>query len=471
MTDASWTNEIASYYRSSSVRHRLSEACGGQDGSPDSFSSWSLAAFGGARRRFEVDGGPVPFGNADFSSILDEGADLCRSLADRGGTLIVLDVDYVSPDNAIEAYSSPAMVFRRLEPVHQAVLQFFRAHGLEPRAIGTGRGYHYSLRAPLGSAFRSKLVAIGSAGVRTLPRVRPPQLSPMTVLDMEHAHEGAGRLLEHIAHRLMHRLRGATEVPVTLADVPPPGRGPFICLDLSAHGDPLFTRHIRCAFSTNQKAGIMELPGVPPFTVALSRRDEPLAMFLSARRDPTGATCWAAMGRATIPDVSEAGTLLMDYENGAVARFHHEFDSGPAELSSSWPTRQDEFEVADLPACMSTPFANPNPLLLRPSCLRSVALGMLGLGESPRAIADAVSVVYREEHGWQPPFSHYDAARRANFYVRVLCGALADGLDSAAQFSCATQATRNLCFPGRCSQPARTLFASLGTLAQLRAQR
>jgi hypothetical protein len=69
---------------------------------------------------------------------------------------------------------------------------------------------------------------------------------------------------------------------------------------------------------------------------------------------------------------------------------------------------------------------------------------------------------YEQDHGWQPTFARYDAASRAQFYVRVLCGALVDGLDSSRDLTCESQALRGLCERGRCTEEGRRLFGSLG---------
>ena len=100
---------------------------------------------------------------------------------------------------------------------------------------------------------------------------------------------------------------------------------------------------------------------------------------------------------------------------------------GPAQ----WPFTYDRLTEEDLPACVRTPLDHPNPLLLRPACLRSVTLGLWGLGWHPRSIAGIVASRFGQEHGWSPSFTRYDAASRAQFYVRTFCAALADGLDSA----------------------------------------
>jgi hypothetical protein len=467
MAPQHWTTRVADYYRSQAVRARMAEFCGGRRDDLNAFTAYGFAAFGGVARRCEADGAPVPFPVAELPSLLDEGADICRTLADRQGTLLALDVDYGNPTEPGEPYANPLRTFRRIEPVHRQIREVFGAHGIQPLIVATGRGYHYVIRAPFGSAFQQALVAMGTPSVPGKRGV-PATIDPSHALEMERAHEGAGRLLEHLAHRVAHGLRGHTEVPVTLADVRPSGGGPFICLDLSAYGDPLFTRYLRCAFSANQKTGLWGHHSACPFVLTVTRGDESLETLIQSRTDPVAAERWSVATRAEIPDVSEAKTLLEDYRSSALARFHRSFDGETEALPPSWPTRDGDFAPANLPACLAVPFEQPNPLLLQPAYLRTIALGLWGLGASPKAIAGIVAREYGRDHGWRPTFTHYDSARRAGFYTRVLCGAFADGLDTPDQFTCESQRGRGLCAPARCSDQSRRLFSTLAGLAQRR---
>ena len=445
--EAEWPAAIATYYRSPAVRARIAEYCGGRPEFPEWFSSYGLAAYGGRERRVEGDGAPTPCANTAFDQVLAEGADICRALADRQGTLLQFDVDYVSPTDPAAPYRQPALVFQQLEPVHDVLRETFADIRVSPRVLVTGRGYHYVVRALRGSPFHTALVELGSASPSTDRLAR--------------AHEGAGRLAEHIAHRVLHRIHGRTELPVRLADVPPPGNGPFICLDLSAYGDPVRTRYARCAFSANQKSGVQGAAPDRPFVFVVPREDRPLSELLRCREDAAEAAAWAE-SRVAIPDVAEANELVEDYRHGPVARFHALFDKGPLVPREAWPFTYDTLAPDSFPGCVALPLVHPNPLLLRPASLRTICLALLGLGFHPRSIAGLVRSKFEQDHGWTPPFSRYDPALRAMFYVRILCGALADGLDSADLFTCATQEASGLCDPGHCAAEARRLFGSIG---------
>ena len=223
----------------------------------------------------------------------------------------------------------------------------------------------------------------------------------------------------------------------TLAELPPPGRNePFVCLDLTAYGDPLFERNARCAFSSNQKAGMQGVCADRPFVFTLPHGREPLSRLLHLREDGPAAAAWARHAVAAIPDVHDAPALVEAYRRGTVGRFHHDFYAGPRMATAQWPFTYDRLTDHPLPACVRAPLEHPNPLLLRPVFLRTVALTLWGLGWHPRSIAGIVASRFEKEHGCEPGFDRYDAQSRAEFYVRLFCGALADGLDGSADFTC-----------------------------------
>ena len=460
MADASWAPALREYYRSAAVRARIAEYCGGHPDRPSSFSCWRLGGYGGLRGLGEPDGGPTPCPNTDIERLFEEGADVCRSLADLRGTLLQLDVDYVDPRDPGEPYRRPEVVLRRLAPVRLVLGEILAGHGISPCVVLTGRGYHLTMRAPLGSPFQSSLAEIGEIGESMAAKLPRYGLEPELAQRLARAHEGAGLVLQHIVHRALHLLRGQTEVETTLADLPPAGGEPFICLDLTAYADPLFERSSRCAFSANQKAGVQGAAVERPFVITLPCNGETIPQLLDLRENGFGAEAWAETARTAIPDVGDAPELLEEYRLGAVGRFQVEFHRGPKVAPAQWPFTYDRLTEEELPACVRVPLDHPNPLLLRPACLRTVALGLWGLGWHPRSIASIVASRFEQEHGWRPSFTRYDAQSRAQFYVRTFCAALADGLDGAERFTCDTQRARGLCEPTRCTEGERRRFAA-----------
>jgi hypothetical protein len=438
--------KLAAYYSSESVRARVAEYCGEAAPRSGAFDAWGIAGYGGSGRLHEPEGAPVPFPVSRWEKLLGDGADLCRSLADRRGTLIQLDVDYSNPEDTAEPYYHPEACFLRLEPVYEALCDAFARLSLAPIVVMTGRGYHFTFRATLGTPFHDSLVQLGTAeALRSVPL-------------MEAAHRGAGKLLEHLVQEVAFQLKGRTEVPVVVADLPRPEGGPFVCLDLTAYGDPLFQRYSRCAFSGNQKAWMANVAPDRPFVICLPRERYSLYALLEAREDPGCAARLARGLRAVIPDAADGAAWVQAYRASAVARFHEEFDRGPQVGSSLWRYTYEKLDLREVPACVAAPLESPNPDLLMPVHLRTVALALWGMGWHPRSVAGLVRSKYESGRDWGSLWTRYDPASRAEFYVRLFCGAALHGLEDAASFSCRSHALRGLCDRSRCSHDLSRLF-------------
>jgi hypothetical protein len=423
---------LVAYYRSPAVRARMAEYCGGRADDPQGFTAVSLAGYGGRRDLRHPEGAPVTLPLAAWPRLLDDGADVCRSLADRTGTLLMFDVDYVNQHDPAEPYRDPARTFARLEPIYEATLAALSAHGVRPLTLMTGRGYHMVVKARGGSALAAALCAIGAPD-------RPTRPSPAA-----RAHDGAGRLLEFLAHEVMRAVAGYTEVPVSVIDMPPAGGGPFICLDVTAYGDPLAVRNGRCAFSGNQKARAQGLAVRPGLVAVLPRSTQALDELLRVRADLGLAAEWARTAAVAIPTVEAAPGWLEAYRDSALGRFHRSFDEEGAAADARAP---ESLDLETLPACAAYPLTLPNAALLTPGWLRSVALTLWAQGWHPRAVVDLVMSRYDRDHGWGDYWERYDRRARASFYVRVCCGAVAAEVEDWKGFTCDSQRGRGFC-PG-----------------------
>ncbi|HET7293434.1 MAG TPA: hypothetical protein VFM88_13495 [Vicinamibacteria bacterium] len=440
---------LAAYYRSTDVRERLAEYCGGSCG---------IAAYGGAQRIQQPEGAPVPV-TRSIDSILDDGADVCRSMADRRGALIHLDLDYANPGDPGEAFRRPSRVFALMEPVLREARARLASYGLRPLCLMTARGYHLVIRAREGSPFHAALVDIGRIGEQLSQRYERFETSCPGAVVMGRAHEGAGRIAEHFAHELVRALRGRTDVPVTLADVRPRGGGAFVCVDVSAYADPLFSRHIRCAFSSNQKAWMTGFARTRPCAIVLPRRAGCHATLLEIREDLDAAARLASVEGVAIPDApASAVGWVEDYRRSRLGRFHREFERGPQMRRADWPFSYGALELRGFPECIRRPLTAPNPLLLAPIYLRAVSLALWGLGWHPRSVAGLVRSRFEADHGWGDYWRRYDPASRAEFYVRLLCGAAFDGLDEPEEFTCASEAARGTCSWKGCGHELERLF-------------
>jgi hypothetical protein len=438
---------LAAYYATPAVRDRIAEYAAG---------SLRLAAYGGRLRRHEADGGPVPLGGVALPQVLAEGADVCRSLEDAGGTLVHLDVDYVNADDPAEPYREPRATFARLEPVYRSVRGALAAAGVPAFELVTGRGYHFTARAPAGSALQRALRALGGP---------PGDGADAGRGAAEAAHTGAGRLMEHLAHGV---IRSADcEVPVTLADVPPPGRGPFVCLDLSAYGDPVGARFIRTAFSAHQKALVSGFSGTAPVVFALPRGGAALEDVLQARGDAGAAAALASSSSSAIPEAASAPRWIRAYADDVLAWFHRRMDEAgrrPAGVIAEYARIPPE----RLPLCVRRALETPNPSLLVPANLRTVTLVLWSRGWHPADIAALVAARFRSGEGWGGLWQRYDPAARARFYVRLFAGAVAAGIDPPDSFTCCAQQARGACPGGLCGHelaglfPGRDAFRALG---------
>jgi hypothetical protein len=449
--------EIAAYYRHPEVRSRIAEYCGGSEPFPARFSAVGLAGFGGWRGLRSADTAPVPVPLTELRRLFEDGADICRSFGDRCGTLIQLDVDYVNPRDPWEANRDPAACFERLEPAYRAVQEALARFGVTALALMTGRGYHFTARAPLGTPLHDALIRIGTLSPALRARYESEEETELLAVSMGAAHEGAGRLVEHLAHEVVRTLRGRAGIPVTAADVPPTGRGAFICLDVTAYGDPLFSRYARCAFSSHQKAAGAGPGAGPPFVIALPRGSLGVAALLATRSDPAAAARLAELASVRLPDVCEATEWLQSYGDSRLARFHRRFDSGttsPALAVAAYA----HLDPRALPNCVRVALESPNPDLLVPTALRAVMLVLWSRGWPLRRVADLVRSRYEAEHGWGDLWRRYEAAARADFYVRLFGGLVVDELDEAVDFTCASQQQRGGCPGGECGHELRWLF-------------
>ena len=448
------SSRLATYYRSADVRARLAEYCAG---------SCEVAGFGGVRRLKKPEGAPVPVPRRRVEALLDEGADVCRSLADTRGTLIHLDLDYSNPSDPREPFQSPDCVFARMEPVLRQALGQLASYGLQPLCLMTARGYHLVIRARKGSPLHAALAKVGVLGEPLRAHYERIERRCPGAVTMGRAHEGAGRLVEHFAHELIRSLRGRTEIPVTMADVAPQRRGAFLCIDVSAYADPLFSRHVRCAFSSNQKAWMTGHSRRRPFAIVLPQRGGCYATLLEIRDDPVAAAGLASAENASIPDAPPASLGWMDdYRQSRLFRFHREFDRGPQMDPADWPHSYGGLDLRAFPDCVRLPLTSPNPLLLAPIFLRTVALVLWSLGWHPRSVAGLIRSRFEADFGWGDYWRRYDAASRAEFYVRLLCGAVEDGIEDPDDFTCASEALRGACTQAGCGHQLERLFPSIG---------
>jgi hypothetical protein len=439
---------LADFYARAAVRARLAEFLRG---------SGTAAAYGGARWLHGAEDAPVVQAMDRVPSILDEGADLFRGAADDGGTLLLLDVDFVHPADPGEASRDPGRCFRRLEAAHRAARGVFADHGIVPLVVMTATGYRYVARAAVGGRLHEGMAALGASDHWT-----PPANGSAEARRAEEAHRGAGRLVEFLAHRVVHEARVTSELPVALADVPPAGADPFVRVDPSAYADRAADLLLRSAFSSDQTALVTRPGSTTPFVVVLPCGDAGLDDLLALRTDLEAAASYAARVSVAIPDVPEACTILRDHDHSGLAAFQAELDHSP--VAADWvPAAPGIFDPESAAPCSNAVLRYPSPRLLQPRHLRTIALTLWSTGWHPRSIAALVAARYREPHDWGTHWLRHDPDRAASFFVRLFCAAAADGLDDGL-FTCETESRHASCPAGGCGYDLGVLFRRLRTL-------
>lgn len=145
----------------------------------------------------------------------------------------------------------------------------------------------------------------------------------------------------------------------------------------------------------------------------------------------------------TSPD--DGAALLRTYLRSPLHAFHDYFAAGHHDNVNDWPGTYDRVNLANLPPCVSLPLSRPNPALSVPNNLRNVARVLVSLGWHPRSVAGLIRSKWERDYGWGINWLTYDAATRADFYVRLFCGLIADGADDLRDFNCVSHQEHGFC--------------------------
>jgi hypothetical protein len=443
------------YYRDPAVRARIREYCGAVDDRPPTCTFIALLE-PGSLARWEA----APHVSGTFEQALDKGCDVARSMLDAESLIVHVDVDYVESRLAGDALLRPGHAFLRLEPMFRAVRAECTRLDLPLLDLMTGRGYHFTGRVTLDSPVIDRLAELGAPGAE---RHRPSNGWPDRRRD--HATVGLGLLLEYLAHVLVHRAAGVSRVPIVLngAEV---GRGGIgreaISIDLSQFGDPPEIRQLRTAFSTYQNHLLRpdifgdETARLVPPLAAVPRRDRTLVWMLERARDLEQAQRLAAREQTVLPEVTQGVHRLIDeYAGSRLAQVHRDFYAVTPHPPEAWPDTYDRFDVRSLVACVASPLLKPNDALLKPAAVQHVTRALISQGWQPRHIAGLVRSKYARNFGWGDRWASMDAARRADFDVRVFAGLVLAGADAAVDFNCVSAQEKGLCPRGTCGYDLR----------------
>lgn len=446
------------YYSNPNVRERIAEYCGGASAEPMSFTAEYLVGYGAylkASQKKEFVSSDV----SGFHWILDHGLDIFRSVWDKESTIAVLDVEYYNLDYPGEIYYDPYACFLKLEPLYQIIQQKLKEWRIPHLTLMTGQGYHFAWKIGADSPADRSLEQLGRVSDSLAEKYEVTTTHRHRRVSLQHgrAFDGLGRVMEYISHDLLRSAGDASPVPLVFSDIVV---GPVndwareaISIDLSAFGDPITMRDIRCPFSTHQKHKLQvykvgkQIAREIPIQLSLPRRDElPLYELLKFRRNYDASAEMASVGSCVLPDAANSFyPLIQQYRTSSLAQFHEEFDSVEHDHLKEWSKTYDALNLSKLPPCIALPLARPNPLVLQPTHLQNISRYLYLSGWHPKHIGGLIRSKYERNFRWSEDWTHLDAATRANFWVRLYSGALAVGLDQRTDFNCVSMQERGLC--------------------------
>jgi hypothetical protein len=451
------------YYQDPGVRSRIAEYCGATVEHPDEFSAEYLVGYGeallweGQREAF------VSVPKEGLPALFEKGLDIFRSNWDRTSTLGVIDIEYFNMDFAGETYLNPQRCFELLEPARRTIRHELLRFEIPFIEIMTGQGYHFTTRVVRNSAADAELIALGRVDESLAGKYAHATGRRHRYVSRSHGQsfDGMGRMMEYLSHRILREAGPQSPVPIVTTDVAV-GKGKrgreALSIDLSMYGDPLYMRDVRVPFSSYQKHKVLrakvgaEVANNIPVQTCFPTGELDIAHRLTMRRHFRMTAEWAAScGPMTIP-AGNAGflNLIDEYKRSRLYEFHRHFDSVEHDAWTSWPQTYDRFDLKTIPPCVAWCLQVPNPNLLKPTNLLALTRTLLTTGWHPKHIAGLVRSKFERNHGWESGWAKYDAATRADFYVRLFAGQIATGLDQMVDHNCVSHREKGYCLRPWC---------------------
>ena len=137
--------------------------------------------------------------------------------------------------------------------------------------------------------------------------------------------------------------------------------------------------------------------------------------------------------------------LLRAYRESSLCAFHDFFYSRPHEPPERWSRTYDRVSLEHLPPCIRRILDHPNDWLLKPAGIQLVVRSMLARGLHPRDISGLLLARFCRDHGWKKGVHFNDASCRADFYVRLFAGQIAEGLDEMVDMNCRSTGEKGYC--------------------------
>jgi hypothetical protein len=457
---------LEEYYEDPAVRARMWEFLGGLTGEEASCAYIATDLQPPHQEPNHIDPGEI-------WSRLAHGGEVMRSLWDRQGLIVHIDLEYVNFDYPGEPYLNPDRMFVLQMPTVRKLQELLLEHHIAPLHLLSGRGHHLVWQVRADCPVLADLAGVGRLPNTLVGRYAAPQPPHDEIVPagLGAAYAGMGMVLEYVGHRLLQAAQPLSSIPITLTEVETSeqhrGRE-IISVDLSEYGDPLHTRIVRVPFSAyhkprqqQQKVGEHVVEQLPPlFVIPLFEMDH--RHGCQVMRDVEQVAQLARVASARIPDES-AGTvrLVESYRRSDVAQFHRWFYSQEHERPEHWPDTYDRTALEPLPACARRILQQPNDLLLKPVGMRHLVRVLLALGWHPRHIAGLVRSKFERDYGWGNYFFLYDAATRADFYTRLFTGLIITGMDDLSDFQCLSAQMPRGCDDPNCSDVIAAFSRSL----------
>jgi hypothetical protein len=443
---------LSDYYGDPAVRARIREFLGGTTAG-EATAVFLTDHTPTAARAFQ----PRPL--REIEQLLGAGMELARSLWDRRALLAHLDLEHVAFDEPWRPYVDAGRSLELQRPAARAVAEILEEHGIRPLHLLSGRGHHFVWSLEQTSPAAASLARLGRPGARLLDMYRQPQPPGGEVVG-EHlgaAFHGLGLVMEYLAHRVLERAAPQTPISVQLTAVVS-GSGlagrEVVSIDVSEYGDPLHKRTIRVPFTAYLKAFALgkALPAPDlPALIMLPSDLLPETEAIAAMARPERARALARRSSARIPDASaQSEALIASYAASPLAAFHRDFHATAPEPPERWPASYDRLDLAGLPPCVRRALEHPNDLLLRPAWIQLVVRTLVALGWHPRHVAGLVRSKYERDFGWVPDLHFWEAATRADFYVRLFAGLVATGRDQGIDFNCRSSQEKDMCTESAC---------------------
>lgn len=447
MTELEQNKAQKLYYMLPQVRDRIQEFCG-CSGAPDSCTARYLVGNGHTLQGYGLPEQEDIREPLQLGQILERGVNIFRSFWDKECLIAGIDLDYHNEDYPDEAFYHPEAAFGKLEPVYECIRRTLQRYDIKHLVVMTGKGYHFFWKISEKSLLHGRLEELAAWPVSLLSKYQydHPFTPETTPLKKGKAHSGLGMMLEFLTFSIMKECGSKAEIPSMFTGLTVGNSNvgrESISIDLSAYADPLYLRYFRCPFSLYHKYESANHMGN---LACLIRSEEPLEEMLQKRKDLAQAAKMAKAATAVIPDsTSGSAILLEDYLSSPLRKVHLGYYSGWHDEPRDWGSLYDRLDLSQFSPCTARPLMYPNNALLKPPNIQNVARVLISQGWHPRSAAGLIRSKYERDYNWGRNWMLYDAANRADFFVRNFYAMAATGVDDLRDFNCVSHQEKGYC--------------------------